>query len=41
MFSQCLQCGYIADPQDVWCAVCMPKMSVRMTKINSNESEKK
>ena len=22
MFSQCLKCGYIADPQDMFCVVC-------------------
>jgi len=22
MFSQCSICGYKAEPQDIWCAVC-------------------
>jgi uncharacterized OB-fold protein len=33
MFSQCLKCGYIADPQDVWCMVCTPKFSQRMVRV--------
>lgn len=43
MFSQCLVCGYIAEPQDIFCVVCPPTkvngrtQFVRMTRMVGNK----
>jgi len=42
MFSQCLKCGYIAEPQDIFCVVCSDLSApsstwVRMTRIVGNK----